>query len=228
MHLGLLFIIVLSLYLASLLIGFWLGKKGTLDIVWWLERKKRRTFLTDPLTVRIHQWLDKYKMSSLKHKKWFRFGLLIFLNNLLLVAFISRTLYGIIFVIPLFLTIWGGLWQGVSFSNPLVAKPLGSKLDVKPVLTGVFEFGGYIVATVGGVNFGLSFFKNSQNVVASLVVALKDLVYIYPVVVLFLLLGAYFETSLIKSSAPKMDSGLDFDMEKARKLALQMLQNKQG
>jgi hypothetical protein len=119
MRLGLLFVIVLSLYLASLLVGFWLGKKGVLDIVWLLERKKKGSFLTDPLTVRIQQKLNKYKMRSLKHRKWFRFGLLIFLNNLVLVAFISRTLYGVVFFIPLFLTIWGGVWQGVSLSNPL-------------------------------------------------------------------------------------------------------------
>lgn len=221
MNSSLLLSIVLFLYLASMLIGWLLGKKGVLDIVWFMKRRQKGKILTDPLTVKMQHWLDKYKMNSLKHKKWFRFGALIFVNNFVFVAFISRTVYGIIFVIPVFLTIWGGLAQGVALSNSMVPK-----LDMKSALMGIFEFGGYIFATVAGVNLGLSFFKNGQSIVSSFVVALHDLIYIYPIVVLFLMLGACLETSFIKMSAHKIDPNFDFDREKMREAALRMLQNK--
>ena len=70
--------------------------------------------------------------------------ILIFLNNLILVVIVSRVLYGVIFFIPLLLNIWTGFAQGTFFSkkNSAVAVPL------------VFEFAGYIFASVVGISLG--------------------------------------------------------------------------
>lgn len=216
----LLLAIVVSLYIVSVLIGFFLAKKDIINMDWFV--KTHRT-LTDPVTIKLRNWLDRHKTTSMRDKKWFRFGALIFLNNLLIVAFISRTVYGLLMVLPIYFTIRQGLSHGI-----LLAKPMSSKPGPKTILISIFEFTAYFLATAVGINLGLSFIRNSENLATSIAMALNDFIYVYPIIVLLLILGAYLETSLLRAKMSNFEIPHDFDMEKAREQALKMLQKKQG
>jgi len=208
---------VVSLYGVSVLTGFILAKKDIINMEWFI--KTRRT-LIDPMTIQLRNWLDKYKTMSIKDKKWFRFWALIFVNNLLIVAFISRTVYGLLVVLPAYFTIRQGLSHGI-----LLAKPISSKPKPKTTLISICEFGAYFLATAVGINFLLSFIIGSEHLATSIVIALNDFFYAYPIIALLLILGAYLETTWIRTMSG-LEIPPDFDMEKAREQAMKMLQNK--
>jgi hypothetical protein len=162
----------------------------------------------DPISKAIHNWLRRYKIESVKNGRWLFLFLLIFLNNLLLAAFVSRIIYGLIFIIPLLLTAWSGFGHGVLFSKP--------KGRVSIVLT-FFEFGGYLFATVIGVSIGKSILgsiiKGNQIII--------NIPWKYTIpMILFLFAGAAVETLLLKEASKTVDlSKLDEnDFEKYRKI----------
>ncbi len=184
--LGALFAFISSSYLASIFTGYLLGKKRILSVRWFF---KRRGYLTDPLSRKIHKWLTRHLMSSVVSEKWLNVFLLILLNNLLLGAFVLRTIYGVVFVLPYILTVWEGLGQGVVFSK-----------YTKPNLIFLFEFGGYLFATLAGMSLGFSLLFSLQVGVEALLVTLKNMVYIYVAVIAFLSLGALLETLFMRKS----------------------------
>lgn len=162
----------------------------------------------DPISKAIPNWLRRYKIESVKNGRWLFLFLLIFLNNLLLAAFVSRIIYGLIFIIPLLLTAWSGFGHGVLFSKP--------KGRVSIVLT-FFEFGGYLFATVIGVSIGKSILgsiiKGNQIII--------NIPWKYTIpMILFLFAGAAVETLLLKEASKTVDlSKLDEnDFEKYRKI----------
>lgn len=210
-----LFALILSSYLISMFTGYLLGKRKVLSVQ---QFTKRREYLIDPLTKRAKRWMDGHLMQTISDGKWVRVCLLIFLNNLILGAFVPRTLYGIIFVLPYFLTVWEGMGQGVVFSKTYSKnKPLNFVF--------FFEFGGYLLATLAGINVGLSLLLPSHvGIAEAFIMAWKDVVYIYPVVVTFLLLGAVSETLLLKGL--KLPIGAKFDADKAIKQGLKMFEDK--
>lgn len=211
-------LIVISLYAISVLIGFFLAKNGIINMEWFV--KTRRT-LTDPMTIKLKNWLDKYKTISMKDKNWFRFWALIFVNNFLIVAFISRTFYGLLVILPIYFTIRQGLSHGI-----LLLKPMSSKPESKTILISIFEFGAYFFATAVGINFVLSFIRNSANLATSMAIALNDFIYAYPIIVLLLMLGAFLETLWLKTTMSNFELPPDFNIEKAREQALKMLKNR--
>jgi len=83
--------------------GFTLGNIKKIKIK---KLSKIGSKLGDPLTIKIHRWSRKYKLSFIKNRKWLLLFISIFLNNLILAAFVSKILYGVIFFIPLFPIAW--------------------------------------------------------------------------------------------------------------------------
>ncbi|ACL69024.1 hypothetical protein [Halothermothrix orenii] len=184
------FLWVLAFYFLPMVVGFILGKIKTISLTKISEIGYK---LGDPVTTKIHNWSRKYKLLSIKNGHWLLLFLLIFLNNLILVAFVRRIFYGIIFVIPLLLTAWTGFGHGVLFS-----KPKGRA----GILLIFFEFGGYLFATVIGVKIGIciliSLISNNQPVISI------PWDYVLPAVV-FLMIGAAIETLSIKAASKNMD-----------------------
>ncbi len=113
-YLGIILAVTLVSYLIAVLFGYVLGRKGTLNLNWFVGVRER---VTDPLTVWAHSWMQPHKFNSMTQRRWWLLFLLIFLNNLLLVAFIGRTLYGLIFLVPYMLIILQGLTEGVSYAQ---------------------------------------------------------------------------------------------------------------
>jgi len=158
-------------------------------------------------------------MPSIVNGKWVKVFLLIFLNNLLLGAFVPRTIYGMIFILPYLLTVWEGLGQGVLFS-----KTYHRKSPLNPAI--FFEFGGYLFAILAGMNLGLSLLLPSQaGRTEAFMMAWKDVVCIYPIVVIFLVLGATSETLLLKKL--KLPKGVKFDADKAIKEGLEIFKDQE-
>ncbi|MFW6027155.1 MAG: hypothetical protein ACOCRX_12540 [Candidatus Woesearchaeota archaeon] len=187
-----------------MILGFVLGKINKVSLTKLSQIGKN---LADPITIKIHKWSRKYKMRAIKNQRWLILFLLIFLNNLLLAAFIIKIVYGIIFFIPLLLTAWEGFSHGVLFSKP--------KGRAGIILT-FFEFGGYLFATTIGVNMGiqllLSMLKNNQIKISF------SWRYFIPLL-LFLFTGALIESFSMKVVSKNADlSDVDkIDFEKRRK-----------
>jgi len=159
-------------------------------------------------------------MPSIVNGKWVKVFLLIFLNNLLLGAFVPRTIYGMIFILPYLLTVWEGLGQGVLFS-----KTYHRKSPLNPAI--FFEFGGYLFAILAGMNLGLSLLLPSQaGRTEAFMMAWKDVVCIYPIVVIFLVLGATSETLLLKNSNSQRGSNLMLIKPSKRDLKFLRIRNK--
>lgn len=189
-------------YFIPLLIGFIVGKvkKIKMESIYKIGQK-----LSDPLTLKIHNWSRKYKLNSIKNNNWILLFILIFLNNLILVAFVSRILYGVIFFIPLLLNIWTGFAQGILFSKKNINIPV-------PL---IFEFAGYIFASVIGISFGKEVIfellkKGSINYTIPWKYALYS--------TLFIFMGALSETLMIIMSSKQADfSNIDkIDFEKRK------------
>lgn len=187
---NMIFILVLIFYFVPLVIGFFLGKNKVVNTSDISEIGKN---LADPVTKKIHNWSRKYKMLCIKNENWGLLFILIFLNNLVLAALITKIFYGIIFLIPLLLTAWEGFGHGVVFSKP---KARGG------IILTFFEFGGYLFATVIGVKFGLKLFDiiffNKQLII--------EIPWLYVWLTIgFLLVGALIESLSIKAVSKKVD-----------------------
>ncbi|NLY91096.1 MAG: hypothetical protein GX081_05765 [Firmicutes bacterium] len=210
------FLWVLAFYFLPMLISILVERKKLISSTRMVEIGKK---FVDPITRKIHNWLNKYKLASIQKGNWWFLCLLIFLNNLCLGAFVSRIIYGIIFIIPLFLTVWDGFGHGKVFSNPRVRTGL---------VLWFFEFGGYLFATAIGVKLGINIFvsiiKGNKVII--------DVPWNYVVLmVLFLFTGAALETVLVKVASKNMDlRRIDqFDFEKQRKeLAKQLDEDWKG
>lgn len=207
------FLWVLTFYFLPMVVGFILGKMNVISLVKMSELGKK---FGDPLTIIIHNWSRKYKMSCIKNGKWLFLFMLIFLNNLILAAFVTRILYGIIFIIPLFLTAWTGFGHGI-----ITSKPKGRA----GIILMFFEFGGYLFATVIGVKIGISILVSLLKGKLMINVPWD---YILPMV-LFLFMGAVIESLSMKAVSKNMDlSNIDkIDFEKRKKeIAKQLDENK--
>jgi len=184
--------------------GFTLGNIKKIKIK---KLSKIGSKLGDPLTIKIHRWSRKYKLSFIKNRKWLLLFISIFLNNLILAAFVSKILYGVIFFIPLFAIAWTGFGQGVILTK--------SESRAGIVLM-IFEFGGYLFATVIGVRFGV-------NILFSLITKSKLIIDIprnyLILMLLFIALGAFVETLSMKMAGENIDfSNIDkIDLDQKRK-----------
>ena len=182
-----LFTFILSSYLVSILAGYVLSRTNVLNIRWFMRKRK---FLTDPLSKKAHKILYNRLILHIVSREWLEVCLLILLNNLLLGAFVLRTIYGLTIVLPYILTVWEGLGQGVVFSK------------TKPNLIFFFEFSGYLFATLAGMSLGLSLVLSIWEGIRIFIATLKNLLYIYSVVAVLLSLGALLETIFMKKLGP--------------------------
>lgn len=194
---------VLSVYFLPMIVGFIIGTMKSISLT---KMSEISTKFGDPLTIKIHKWSRKFKITSIKNGQWILLFFLIFLNNLILAAFVTRILYGVIFIIPLFLTAWEGFGHGVIFSKP---KARGG------IILTFFEFGGYLFATVVGVKIGV-------NVLISIINGTELIInipwfYIFLMTV-FLFIGAVIETISMKFVSKKIDlTNIDkIDLDKRR------------
>lgn len=180
--------VTLVSYLGSIALGRALGRRGVIDP----ERMARiRSRLSNPLAVRLHLWLRKPKDACQRRGNVAGLSSLIFANNLILAAFLDNTLCGVIFFVPLLAKIWAGLALG-AFQVRAAEALRRSPRILRAVM--VLEFGGYLVATTGGISLGLSLLASLfRRTVAPFWTALGELPYIYAVVVAFLLPAAWLE-----------------------------------
>ena len=87
-YLGVIFAITLASYLIAVVFRFAVGRRGILSLSSFVSLRER---VTDPLTHWIHSRMRPGKLRSICQRKWSLLFLHIFLNNLLFVAFIGRT-----------------------------------------------------------------------------------------------------------------------------------------
>lgn|GEM_PF-1412316 len=141
------FLIVCCFYLLFFLIGLIVSRRRETDVATLV---RIGNYLVDPLSKSIHRKMRPYKHRCLVRKKWPALFVLIFLNNLLVVAFIQHVLYGVVFFMPLVLVSWYGFGHGVLFS----------KRSIRSEFAVVFvEFLGYLIASSIGVQIGLALLK---------------------------------------------------------------------
>ncbi len=172
--------------------------------------------LTDPLTSRFQRWHDRVKTERLRRKQWLGCWFLVSASNLLAVAFVTRTLYGVSLVLPVYLTLRQGFAHGVLATQP-AARPGGAWLGVAAL-----EFVPYLLATALGVNVAIAFLASGWGALAG---ALWNVVHFYPAIAAAVLAGAALEVRLLRSSMPenlRFPSDLNADEMKAQ--ALEILQ----
>ena len=200
-------------YIAAFVIGRMRAKAGKAKFP---DVDKAPMFIGDRLLVRFKKWLNQFKTDAIKQKKWFRFCLLIFFNNLILAGLIRQTIYGIVFFVPYLGQIRTGYRQGIMFANP--------KIPMSPIF--IFEFGGYLFCAAAGINLGLSFlFWQGMSFGQSALTALSEIGFFYIFGGAMLAVGAILETAMIASMSKLLEEhSLDFD--KARELLKDTIVNK--
>ncbi|MGM0410685.1 MAG: hypothetical protein ACQEQF_07950 [Bacillota bacterium] len=103
--------------------------------------------LADPLTLKLYQKIKNSKEKKLKNKNYFSLIILLLFEKIFLELLIIRVLYGIIFVIPIFINIWNGFSKGVLFYK--------SNLSILKLIEDI----SYIMASVFGINIGINIFE---------------------------------------------------------------------
>jgi hypothetical protein len=147
-------------------------------------------------------WWSFGEASSLELGNAFLLFGVIFVFNLVLSGFVFVTLSGLVFFVlsPILLgfraLLWGVLLNGLSTSRFVAVLP-----------TVVLEGEGYVFAGLAGLLLGLSWLKPEWAYRGEVLTrsqalkrALKDSVYVYVLVALFLVLGALVETLTITLS----------------------------
>ena len=140
------FIFLLILYSVPLLVGYFLKKSNNDIKVKGLNIIEQK--LADPITIKLYDKTQRVKKIMLLNEKYLLLFLVIVFQRLL-IALITRVLYGVIFIIPIFLTIWNGFSRGVLLESN--KKNISSKLLIDDFI--------YILASVVGINFGSQIFS---------------------------------------------------------------------
>jgi hypothetical protein len=199
---------VVLVYLAAFAIGWRTSARGGLDPE-RLFRAPRR--LVDPVTARFQRWHDAEKMQAVREKRWGRLWLLISLNNLLAVALVSRTLYGVTIVLPAYFTWRQGFNQGALIARSLA--PMNALMGVA-----VLEFGAYLVATALGVNIPLALLTGRP-----IAEPLTSLLVVYPAVAVSIVAGAWLEVRFLRDRMGAVSLPPDVDVEAVRAKAREIL-----
>ena len=141
----LILVVLVILQFMSVFIGFITGSQHDINIKSSSVIEQR---LVDPLTAKIERWLWNYKYNFLKNKRWTFVFVMIFLKKIIIITLITRVVYGLVFIIPLLLTIWIGFSQGVNLSDP----------QGKITFTLFMDNIGYLLGSVLGIKFGIEVF----------------------------------------------------------------------
>ncbi len=179
-----LILITASLYLVSFLIGYFLVH---FKIPFALEA---RTKLNERL---INEFPFNQIIKAMLEREFLKAVIYTFLNNLIIGAFISTTLLGVIFFLPILVTISRGVFLGISFYGLFE----NFTINILILVTFILEIGAYCISTAAGIKLGLSFIKpsiyNTSNRLRAFKLALKEISYLYLLVIILLLLGAFWE-----------------------------------
>lgn len=172
------------LYVLSLLVGILIGKRQKVKIQWLIDNKK---YFIDPFSFRFKKIFDKNLGKQIENRNRLKVFLILFLNNFLIGAFITRTLYGVVFFIPILFVLWEGFAHGLIYSK---FRELNRIYYLETV--------GYLIASVAGTKIGINlleyFFYDLNNFS---ITSFMDLILLYPVVFVLIFLGAAFETRLL-------------------------------
>ncbi len=125
-----------------------------------------------------------------------------FLFNLIVGAFVSTTLTGIVFILPLMITMFRAWFVGVVFHGFLTS-PLFAIVFIG---TFILEFGAYVLSASVGIRVGCALIfpercyslKRREAFIASL----KDGFWVYIMVVILLFLGAIWEMTWLHNLNP--------------------------
>ncbi len=125
-----------------------------------------------------------------------------FLFNLIVGAFVSTTLTGIVFILPLIITMFRAWFVGVVFHGFLTS-PLFAIVFIG---TFILEFGAYVLSASVGIRVGCALIfpercyslKRREAFVASL----KDSFWVYIMVMILLFLGAIWEMTWLHNLNP--------------------------
>jgi len=175
---SLLFVWMNALFFGSILIGALLAQGHYLPFyVVWMDERIFPTEFGDPLFMVVY----------------------IFLLNIVLSAFLLVTLTGLLFfVFPVVILASRAVLWGVLFNL------LPTPLFFVAFLTIILEGMGYVLASVAGINLGLSWLKpdwafrgEGFSRKKAFEKALKECIYIYVLVSIFLLAAAIVETATI-------------------------------
>ncbi len=119
-----------------------------------------------------------------------------FLFNLIFGAFLSTTLPGVIFFLPILINIYRAWFVGVVFYG-FTSSVAGGIIFL---FTLFFEFGGYILSSVAGIILGMALlfpYRYGGSRKEAMRRAIRDGAYLYVLVVMFLLIGAIWEMTTL-------------------------------
>ncbi len=178
-------ILVFLLYIFSFLVGYILV--GVYKLEWILEYREnivQDIFQTGPFKqIIIFLFQEKFILSII----------LTFGYNLIIGAFLTTTLVGVVFFIPLIVTALRGWISGIIFFG--VFTTFGR--TVLALGTLFLEFLAYSLSAAGGIHIGLSLIKpcryKTKRRIKGLILASLDVLYLYLFIVILLALGAVWE-----------------------------------
>lgn len=184
-NLNFVFVFLLILYFIPFFIGYFLKKSN--DNIKIKGSNIIEQGLVDPATIKLENKIGNLKQNSRTNKNYLAYFSFIFLEKFFIIALITRIIYGFIFIIPIFLTIWNGFSRGVYII------PNKSKILMPIIIEDII----YILAASIGVNFGTQIFnflllKEKLNFTFSPLL-INYLVYI----ILLLVLLTTFETVVV-------------------------------
>lgn len=180
-----LIILVTLLYIFSFLVGYILV--GVYKLEWVLQFREnitRTTFEASPFREIISFLLKGKFVSSV---------LLTFSYNLLVGSFITTTLSGIVFFLPVIVTILRGWICGIIYLG-VFTTPQRTILALGTLL---LEFSAYSLSGASGIHLGLSLIfpgrYKTKSRAKALTKALIDIIYLYLFIIILLALGAIWE-----------------------------------
>ena len=117
-----------------------------------------------------------------------------FLVNLTIGAFLTTTLVGVIFFIPILITVFRGWVIGIAYYG-IFDTPTSATLALGTL---IFELGAYVFSGAAGINIGLSFIFPKRIYAAlnrweAFKEAWRDAARLYVIVIVLLALGAIWE-----------------------------------
>jgi len=200
------FFITLLSYVISFTIGFILAKMQLLNMK--LSAKENILFKV-PFTHWLQARIHKNRIKYINEKRWFKIFIIIFINNFFVVAFIARTIWGIIFLIQLLWLVREGIRHAIIYQK------------TKPNIVFYFEYGALLLASSFGITIGLSLMlsiiKSDFNIFA---LSIENAIYVYPIIFVLIFIGALIETVMLKRFNITIPENVDFAMLKEKALEM--------
>jgi hypothetical protein len=205
------FLVYAVTYALCIFLGYILGKFTGIKVS---TLRTITSKLYDPITVRIKKMIHIDFNQDIKKRKTVKMFSIIFLNNLLLAAFISRTIYGCIFFYPYIITVFGSFNQGIVLSRTGF---------INPVL--FLEFLSYLIAATAGTNIGINlmgYIFYGHELIQPVLKSLSLYFYIIPILAFHTAIEVRFLTKF------KIPENIPIDINKTREEMLRKLDGIKG